>query len=147
MIPLLLQASADAGELPGGYGIALLQTLLALAAVCVLAWVVLRWAAQRGLGLGVSGARVKILERVPLDARRTLWLVKIGEKVLVIGAGDNAAPALLAELREDELPPLDAPATTTFADVLRRVGGKPRPASPPAPTATEPPAEADPDAR
>ncbi|MDQ3035193.1 MAG: flagellar biosynthetic protein FliO, partial [Myxococcota bacterium] len=100
MIPLLLQASAEApAELPGGYGITLLQTLLALGAVCLLAWVVLRWAAQRGLGIGATGTRVRVIERVPLDARRTLWLVQLGEKVLLIGAGDSAPPALLAELR------------------------------------------------
>lgn len=122
---LLLQASDAASDLPGGYGIALLQTLLALAAVCVLAWVVLKWAAQRGLGIGASGQRVKVLERVALDARRTLWLVKIGGKVLLIGAGDGAPPSLLAELKEDELPPDSA--KTSFVDVLRKVGSKPVP--------------------
>ncbi|AKF08752.1 flagellar biosynthetic protein FliO [Sandaracinus amylolyticus] len=113
---LLLQA-----ELPGGYGVALLQSLLALAAVCVLAWVVLRWASQRGLGTFARGTRVKVIERVPLDARRTLWLVKVGGKVLLIGAGDGASPTTLTELREDELP--DEPITTkgaTFVEVLRR---------------------------
>jgi len=39
---MLLQATDAAAELPGGYGLALLQALLALGAVCVLAWSVLR---------------------------------------------------------------------------------------------------------
>ena len=115
---ILLQAS-DA--LPGGYGVALLQTLLALAAVCVLAWVVLRWAAQKGLGIGAGGKHVKVLERVALDARRTLWVVEIGEKVLLIGAGDGASPTTLAELPTDAL--LRDPAGQggpSFAEVLRR---------------------------
>ncbi|UJR78680.1 flagellar biosynthetic protein FliO [Sandaracinus amylolyticus] len=115
---LLLQASA---ELPGGYGVALLQSLLALAAVCVLAWVVLRWASQRGLGTFARGTRVKVIERVPLDARRTLWLVKVGGKVLLIGAGDGASPNTLTELREDELPAAESNAKgATFVEVLRR---------------------------
>lgn len=88
---------------PGGYGVALLQSLLALAAVCVLAWVVLRWSARRGLG--VTRGRVKVLERVPLDGRRSLYLVEIGERVLLIGAGEGGAPSLLAELDPSELPP------------------------------------------
>jgi flagellar protein FliO/FliZ len=130
MMVLLLQAAAGAAEsadqlaeLPGGYGLALLQTLLALAAVCVLAWVVLRWAAQRGLGLvGGGGARVQVMERVPLDARRTLWLVKAGGKVLLLGAGDGASPNLLAELREQDLEgPAVAPRkSASFLEVLRR---------------------------
>ncbi|MFW5921060.1 MAG: hypothetical protein ACOCUS_04415, partial [Polyangiales bacterium] len=65
----LLQGASEAADLPGGYGAALLQTLLALAAVCVLAWVVLRWSAKRGFGMGPSGGRVRVLERVPLDQR------------------------------------------------------------------------------
>lgn len=116
-MPVFLQAT----DLPGGYGIALLQTVLALAAVCVLAWVVLRWSAKRGIG---GGRRVKVLERVPLDARRSLYLVKIGDRVLLLGGGDGAAPSLLAELTEGDLPELeDAPAT--FGAVLGKLRNKP----------------------
>jgi flagellar biosynthetic protein FliO len=114
---LLLQASTSAArELPGGYGASLLQSLLALAAVCILAWVVLRWSAQRGLGTG-AGQRVQVIERVPLDARRWVYLVKIGERVLVLGAGDGASPTLLTELAAKDLP--DAPRTRSFLEVLR----------------------------
>lgn len=116
-MPTLLQAA----EVPGGYGLALLQTLLALAAVCILAWVVLRWSARRGLG--VSGRRVKVLERVPLDARRALYLVRIGDRVLLIGGGDGASPNVLAELDPDELPELpEEPAS--FGALLEKLRGK-----------------------
>lgn len=122
MHSLLLQAahqaaSSTARELPGGYGASLLQSLLALAAVCILAWVVLRWSASRGLGMG-AGARMKVIERVPLDARRWVYLVEIGERVLVVGAGDGASPTLLAELKRSELP--DAPPSRSFLEVLRK---------------------------
>ncbi len=115
MLPTLLQ-----GDLPGGYGVSLLQTLLALAAVCVLAWVVLRWSAKRGLGLG-GGRRIKVLERVPLDGRRALYLVEVGGRVLLIGAGDASAPSVLAELDPDELP--DLPESKSFGDLIARVRG------------------------
>lgn len=122
---VLLQVAEDAG-LPGGYGVALLQTILALAAVCVLAWVLLRWGARRGMGLGVSRGRVRVLERVALDPRRALYLVRVGDKVLLIGAGDGAAPAVLAELDPADLPPEAESARPVFADILRRVGrGRP----------------------
>jgi len=117
----LLQTGAENAELPGGYGIALLQTLLALAAVCILAWVVLRWGARRGFGLGASRGRVRVLERVPLDPRRSLYLVKVADRVLLVGAGDGAAPKVLAELDPDELPPEPEREGASFAKVLERL--------------------------
>lgn len=109
---LLLQSG-----LPGGYGVSLLQTLLALAAVCILAWVVLRWSAKRGLNLGVG--RIKVLERTPLDGRRALYLVEVGDRVLLVGAGEGGAPALLAELDPAELPPAPE-GPTSVADLVAR---------------------------
>ncbi|MBX7196701.1 MAG: flagellar biosynthetic protein FliO, partial [Sandaracinaceae bacterium] len=108
--------ASAARDLPGGYGTSLLQSLLALGAVCILAWVVLRWSAQRGLGLG-QGQRVKVIERVPLDARRWVYLVQIGERVLVVGAGDGASPTLLTEMAAKDLP--DPPKARSFLEVLR----------------------------
>lgn len=118
-----------AQELPGGYGIALLQTLLALAAVCVLAWVVLRWGARRGFGTGALGGRVRVLERIALDPRRTLYVVKIGERVLLLGAGDGGSPTLIAEIDPDTLPPEEArkPTGEAFRDVLARLTGRAKP--------------------
>lgn len=127
----LLQASSAARELPGGYGASLLQSLLALAAVCILAWVVLRWSAQRGLGLG-EGRRVRVIERVALDARRSIYLVQIGERVLVIGAGDGASPSILSEMKASELP--EVPPARSFADVLRASARSP---ASPAPSRTD----------
>lgn len=107
--------------MPGGYGVALLQTLLALGAVCVLAWVVLRWTARRGLGLG-AGRRVKVMERVPLDGRRALYLVEVGGRVLLLGAGDSSAPAVLAELDPADLPELPEGAAG-FGELVAKLRG------------------------
>jgi flagellar biosynthetic protein FliO len=112
---LLLQATHD---LPGGYGVALLQALLALLAVCILAWTVLRWSAGRGLGSLGGGQRIEVIERAHLDARRTLYLVKIGDRAFLVGAGESGAPSLLAEIPASELPPVKP--GVRFADVLRR---------------------------
>lgn len=118
---LALQTAAphDA-ELPGGYGWALLQAALSLLGVCILAWLVLRWASRRGFGVGKRGGRMEVLERLPLDPRRSLHLVRVGDKVLVIGTGDGA-PSVLAEMALDELPEPEAPPSTkSFAEILGR---------------------------
>ena len=116
----LLQTEA---QLPGGYGVALLQTLLALAAVCILAWVVLRWGARRGVGIGGSRGLVRVLERIPLDARRALYLVQVGDKVLLLGGGDGAAPSVLREMDASELPP-EAERGSGFSAVLAKLRRK-----------------------
>ena len=118
-----------AQELPGGYGLVLLQTLFALAGVCVLAWVVLRWGARRGLGMGALGGRVRVLERIALDPRRSLYIVKVGERVLLLGAGDGGSPSLLTEIDPDTLPPEAAPKPPgeAFREVLGRLTGRAKP--------------------
>lgn len=114
---LLLQAGTSrASDLPGGYGVALLQTLLALAAVCVLAWVVLRWSARSGLGMG-QGQRIRLVERVALDARRTAFLVEVGGKYYFLAAGDGGSPSLIATLDVSDVPEPDR--KKTFLEVLR----------------------------
>ena len=99
-MPIWLQTAPPA-PLPSGYGASLLQTLLALAAVCVLAWVVLKWSAGRGFGIGARGGRLRVLERVPLDPRRSVYLVQVDGRCLVLGAGESGPPALLTELRTE----------------------------------------------
>jgi flagellar biosynthetic protein FliO len=118
-----------AQEVPGGYGVVLLQTLFALAGVCVLAWVVLRWGARRGLGMGALGGRVRVLERIALEPRRALYVVKVGERVLLLGAGDGGSPTLITEIDPATLPPEEArkPTGEAFRDVLARVTGKAKP--------------------
>lgn len=128
-MPLLLQAaSTRASDLPGGYGVALLQTLLALAAVCVLAWVVLRWSARGGLGMG-QGQRIRVVERVALDARRTAFLVEVGGKYYFLAAGDGGSPSLIATLDVSDVPEPDR--KRTFLEVLR--GGAAATTAPAAP--------------
>lgn len=105
-----------------GYGLALVQTLLALGAVCALAWVGLRVALRGGL-LRPNGRHITVLERTALGPRRALYLVRVGERVLLLGASD-ASLCTLAELRPDELStaPTTAPvaAPQSLLDALLR---------------------------
>lgn len=84
----------------------MVRALLALAGVCLLAWVLLRMLARRWghTRFGAKPGAVEVLERVPLDARRALWLVRAGERVLLLGTGDGGAPALVAELDPAKVP-------------------------------------------
>jgi flagellar biosynthetic protein FliO len=86
----------------GGYGAALLRAVLALLAVSVLAWVVLRGLARGGMLRG--GGRIRVLERTPLDARHALVLVQVDGETLLLGVGDGSAPTLLKTLPESGLP-------------------------------------------
>jgi flagellar biogenesis protein FliO len=98
---LLLQAS---GIGAGGYAADLLRVLFALAAVCLLAWGSLKLLAARGLPLGRrAGANVEVLERVALEQRRSLYLVRAGSRVLLLGVGEGGAPQLVAELDPADL--------------------------------------------
>jgi flagellar protein FliO/FliZ len=114
----LQTAAPNEAELPGGYGWALLQAAISLLGVCVLAWLVLRWASKRGYGVGKRGGRMEVLERLPLDPRRSLHLVRVGDKALVIGTGDGA-PTVLSEMPLSDLPEPEAPEKKkSFGDVL-----------------------------
>lgn len=124
-MPVSLQAAGAASSLPGGYGAALLQAVLALGAVCLLAWVVLRWLGRRGFGTGASGGgRVRVLERAPLDAQRALYLVQVGERIWLLGAGQGAAPSLVAEIDPADLPPLPASPGKPFSEFMTRLSKK-----------------------
>ena len=82
-------------------GLQALRVLLALAGVCVLALFSLRWLASRGVGRpGAGGGRVRVLERVALDAQRAVLLVRADGRTLLLGTGPGAAPTLITELSE-----------------------------------------------
>ena len=93
---LWLQAAPPASE---SFAADLLRTVFALAAVCLLAYVGLRWLAGRGFG-GSPGrsSTVRVLSRIPLEARKSLYVVRAGKRVLLLGVGDGGPPALIAEL-------------------------------------------------
>ena len=99
----------------GGYGLALLQAVLALAAVSALAWVVLRWAAKRGLGAPRDGA-IELLERRPLDTRSSVSLLRVGERRFLVGHGDGGAPRTLGQWSEAAPPTGDGARTEVEHD-------------------------------
>ncbi len=115
---------AGAPAVPGGYGELLVTSLAALVAVCALAWLALRFGLRRlspAPRVG-SGGPVRVLARVPLEARQTLYVLEVGGKTLLVGAGDRPL-SVLAELDSEEVAAATAnqPRPATFRQILKRL--------------------------
>jgi len=119
-------------DLTAGYAWLLAETLVALVAVCLLALVALRWGLRRlGVpGAAMEGGRIHVLERVAVDPRRSLLLVSVGPRILLVGTGDGPM-TMLAEIDPATLPALPAKKTVAFREILARALGRRAPDSPP----------------
>jgi flagellar biogenesis protein FliO len=117
----------------GSYAGYLLETFVTLLAVCGLAFVVLYGA--RRLGIGRPRGPIQLVGQLPLDARRAIYLVQVGNQVLVVGASE-AGITKLGEVGASDLPAIDPTTQAPFADVLARVLGTTR--KTPAATAARP---------
>jgi flagellar biogenesis protein FliO len=98
----------------------IVESFVTLVGVVVLAVVVLYGA--RRLGLGRPEGPLELLGRLPLDARRAVYLVKVGKLVYVVGASE----AGLVRLGEVSAVELGAPTgrravNGAFAKALARV--------------------------
>jgi flagellar biosynthetic protein FliO len=91
----------------GAYLDVLTSSLLVLLVVCALAGLVL-WLRGRGGG-GVRGARyLEVLDQAQLAPRRSLHVVEVAGKTLLLGASENGL-ALICELDGALLQPVSAP--------------------------------------
>ena len=82
------------------------------------------WGLRR---VGATGPRgpLQVVARQPLDGRRAIYLVRVGKRVLIVGAGDGA----LTRLGVTTLAALDLPADAptgprrSFGDTLAKLLG------------------------
>jgi len=74
----------------GGFFWALLQTLVALGIVCSVAYVTLRVILPKlgGLGLRRPTGLMHIVDVLPLEPRRTLYVVEVNGKYLLVGVSE-----------------------------------------------------------
>ena len=99
-------------------------TLLVFLIVILGAWLAARWLMRRMYGPQASaGGRLRVVERVPLEPRRTLYLVEAGEKLLLIGSTDHDV-RVLAEFTREQLPAPATPERRSFLDALRDATGR-----------------------
>src|SRR5258708_5950004 len=95
----------------------IVETFVTLFAVCALAMLVL-WGARRA-GLGRPSGPIELRGHLPLDARRSIYLVKVGEQVFVVGVGEGGFTKL-GDIPASDLPAVEPAAGGTFGDALAR---------------------------
>ena len=78
---------ASEAAVGGGYGEMLVGSLLVLGLVCLAAWVVVRFGVRRMWGPRGGGV-LDVIARVPLEPRRSLYVVEVGGKVLLVGTSE-----------------------------------------------------------
>lgn len=98
--PPLPEVEIPKSELPdalkddpdGSIGMALLRTFVVLGVVIMLVWLSLNFGLRRLAGLkGPMGGPsvVTVLERIPLDQKRALFVVKAAGEYLLLGSGEG----------------------------------------------------------
>ncbi len=99
----------DPPEAPGmekyGFGAAFFQMLLALGAVCLLAYLLLGKLWPRLLRVsGPHGARriIHIVDRAAIDQRRSILVVAVGDRYFLVGAADQSL-SLLSRLDTEDV--------------------------------------------
>ena len=107
------------------YGDLLLTSLVVLGGVCVAAFLVVRF-----VGRWVSTGRARgahlldVVARVPLEPRRSLYVVEVAGKTLLVGTSEMGL-SVLSELDAAEVKARVVP-RTTFVDLVRAAWQKRR---------------------
>jgi flagellar protein FliO/FliZ len=110
----------------------IVETLVTLLGVVALAVVILY--GGRRLGIGRPSGPLELVGRLPLDARRAVYLVRVGKLVYVVGASEGGLTRL-GELDAASVPEGDvAPSAPRFAEILAKMARREKSgSSPPAP--------------
>jgi flagellar protein FliO/FliZ len=95
----------------------LVETFVTLLAVIAVAVLVLYGA--RRLGIGRALGPMHVIGRLPLDARRSVYLVRVANQVLVLGVSE-AGITRLGEFEPDAIKNEPEAEPMRFADVLAR---------------------------
>lgn len=106
------------------FGMLLLRTFFFLALICLLIYFVLRKVLPHVVQMpGFRNRTVKIIERLPLDQKKSLVVVEIQDKAFLLGCSENSINILM-ELDRDKIevkPPIAAGGTGSFDSVLKKI--------------------------
>ena len=98
--------------MPGGYGELLVSSLVVLVLVCVVAWLVVRYGGRFIAGARGRSRGMDVVARLPLEPRRSLYVVEVAGKTLLVGTSEMGL-SVLSELDGERV----------RADVARGGGG------------------------
>jgi len=116
----------------GSPGDSLVQIALVLVVVIVLGVLFLRYVVPRLSRLGVpvrgTGKVIKVVDKCSLEARRTVYLIDVAGRHLLIGVSENSITHLSGAEVDEELirRALGAETDGGFARVLKAVAGRKR---------------------
>lgn len=79
----------------------IIQTVFALALVCGLIYLTFRVILPKLSEMGYANSAIRIVERTPIDARKSLLVVEVGGRWMLIAASENSVN-LISELTEKE---------------------------------------------
>ncbi len=86
-----------------------IEVLLALGGVLVLAYVTLRVGLPRMFGMHISASGpIRVVARYPLEPKKTLYLVKTGTQVFLIGTSESQVQYLTAVAPENAVEMLES---------------------------------------
>lgn len=85
--------TATGSDVAPGYGLFILETVIALLVIAAAGWAVVRFSAGRLLS-GRGNRRMKIIERLVLEPRRSLHLVEVDGEILLVGTSDHSVQLL-----------------------------------------------------
>jgi flagellar protein FliO/FliZ len=94
----------------------LVQTVVTLLAVALVAGLILYGA--RRIGIGRPSGPLELVGHLPLDGRRAIYLVRVAERVFIVGASESGLRKL-GELPAEALP-AGAPVAPGFPGALAR---------------------------
>ena len=80
------------------YGLFILETVIALAVIALAGWAVVRFSGRR-FGRGGKNPRMKLIERLVLEPRRSIHLVEVDGETLLIGTSERSVALLDKRLR------------------------------------------------
>ena len=103
-----------------GYAWLLLEMLLTLGIIGLVAWLVLRWASSHRTP---PGGPITLLARYPLEPRRTLYLVSVGDRILLLGSSEAGLSSLM-ELSKEEVDTMSPSALSPHDDFASRLAGR-----------------------
>jgi flagellar biosynthetic protein FliO len=78
------------------------QVILSLIVVCGLIFLTFRVVLPRISGYQFSESIIKIVEKTPIDAKKSLCVIEVGGRWMLIGASDTGVN-LISELNENEI--------------------------------------------